>query len=107
MPVKPHQRRGYAARAEVARAIREGRMLPPQKCEACGVARTVKTSGSGRLPNLVYHHHDYAKPLDVIALCQRCHQHVHHGLIPEPRTGVLYPRGRPARREFSPHAEAI
>jgi hypothetical protein len=38
-----------------------------------------------------YHHHSYEREfhLDVVALCVPCHSAVHHGKIPEPRTGEI------------------
>lgn len=44
------------------RAIREGVLVRPSICSACGVE--CKPDG---------HHHDYSKPLDVIWLCRPCH----------------------------------
>jgi len=50
----------YAARQAVFVALRAGR-LTRQPCARCGDPKTQA------------HHHDYAKPLDVIWLCQRHH----------------------------------
>jgi 8-oxo-dGTP diphosphatase len=74
------------AHAEVARAIREGRLDQNVPCEVCGRPQ----SGVGRMAEVVFHHHDYSKPLDVIPLCRDCHRKVHDGVIPEPRTGRFY-----------------
>jgi DNA-binding XRE family transcriptional regulator len=75
--------------AVVAIAKKEGRWPPPHRCEACNTTK-------GRI---VWHHHDYAHPVDVIALCRSCHSKVHAGSISEPRTGRTYPRLPPSRRK--------
>lgn len=79
MPPRFTEREKSFARDEVNRAVREGRLPRPELCEACGCVG----------PS-VYHHHDYGQPLDVIPLCRTCHQRVHNGTIPEPRTGRMY-----------------
>ena len=56
-------------------AIREGR-LKPKPCERCGN------------PNVVAHHEDYNKPLDVTWLCRSCHKNRHN----EP-LAILMPNG--------------
>lgn len=66
-------------------AKKAGLDLDLSTCEACGL--------TGPDANIDGHHHDYAKPLDVIPLCRSCHQKVHFGSIPEPRTGRVY-KGR-------------
>lgn len=55
---------------EKVRAQRLARRAVPLKdrCEICG--------SSERLHR---HHPDYSKPLDVITVCQPCHEKVHHG----------------------------
>lgn len=80
-----------AARTEVQTAIREGRMCRPTACEACGVTPNTDAYRKRR-SGIVFHHHDYDKPLDVIPLCLRCHTLVHRGALAEPRTGRIYPR---------------
>lgn len=50
----------------VANAIRDGRLVKPDKCEAC--------SRGGRIEG---HHADYSKPLEVDWLCPPCHRRVH------------------------------
>lgn len=54
------------AHALVTRAIKEGRLVRPQRCEKCGKRR--KT---------VAHHEDYSKPLEVKWLCYSCHRSWH------------------------------
>jgi len=71
--------------------VQRAKLPRAPNCEACGVAGMV---ASPDLPrgrwNVVWHHHDYAKPLDVIPLCCSCHYMVHAGRIDEPRTGRRY-----------------
>jgi len=55
-----------AAHDKVARAIKAGKLIRPNKCSLC------KTKGK-----VLGHHHDYKKPLDVTWLCQPCHKQVH------------------------------
>jgi hypothetical protein len=78
--------------AVVAIAKKEGRWPPPHRCEACNTTK-------GRI---VWHHHDYAHPVDVIPLCGSCHTRVHRGLLVEPLTGRMYPRYSPARMNGTP-----
>lgn len=54
------------AQAKVNNAIIGGRLAKHFECEVC-------QSGD----NVVAHHHDYSKPLDVWWLCQPCHTHLH------------------------------
>ena len=52
----------WRARNRVAYEIRCGRLVRPESCETCGIACRPHA-----------HHHDYAKPIDVVWLCVRCH----------------------------------
>lgn len=55
---------------EKGEAHRKARIVPlGEKCEDCGM--TTK--------QLHRHHPDYSKPLDVVILCIKCHERVHHG----------------------------
>ena len=65
---------------EVKKAIADGRLPRPTRCERCKQAGEY---GNG----LVYHHPDYSKPLLVVALCIGCHNTVHAELR----------RGQPSR----------
>ena len=56
----------YLARSAVGNAIRDGRLLRPDKCEGCD--KTVMPHG---------HHEDYEQKLEVIWLCPECHGFVH------------------------------
>jgi hypothetical protein len=55
---------------EKVRAERLARKAVPlkERCEICGSTE-----------RLHRHHPDYSKPLDVITVCQPCHEKVHHG----------------------------
>ena len=85
-----------ALRIAVTTALRTGVLPRPSACESCGKA--AKTTGR---TGLVYHHHDYSKPLDVIPLCCSCHRLIHFGKLVEPRTGRMYPPRRIVRTEAS------
>lgn len=54
----------YKAHNAVNNAVRDGR-IQKEPCFFCGD------------DNVVGHHVDYSKPLDVIWLCQACHKLVH------------------------------
>jgi hypothetical protein len=55
----------YKAHTAVSNAVRDGK-LKKQPCSICGTEKGVHG-----------HHKDYAKPLDVIWLCAKCHHRVH------------------------------
>ncbi|TWI32780.1 hypothetical protein IQ24_02655 [Paracoccus sulfuroxidans] len=55
---------GYKAHSAVSNAIRDGR-LKREPCLFCGTDRVHA------------HHRDYARPLDVIWLCPKCHHRLH------------------------------
>lgn len=54
------------AHKRVARAIRSGKLVKPTRCSQC--SSNEKIEG---------HHYDYDKPLDVIWVCQPCHNNIH------------------------------
>ena len=60
----------YRAQCAVNNAVRDGR-LDRKPCEVCASTSAVHA-----------HHKDYAKPLDVVWLCARCHHRL-HALFPE------------------------
>lgn len=65
----------------------------PPACDICGAAgfrRAGNERGAGQW-SVVYHHHSYEPKfwLDVVPVCRSCHMKIHHGQIPEPRTGEL------------------
>ena len=57
-----------AAHIALGNALRDGRVVRPAACQACGAG--------GRIHG---HHDDYAKPLEVRWLCSPCHTEAHHG----------------------------
>jgi hypothetical protein len=50
------------SRMRVIAAVRSGRLVRPERCEACGI---------DCYPDA--HHEDYSKPLEVRWLCRPCH----------------------------------
>lgn len=68
-------------------AVKDGRINGNEPCEVCGAAQRFTTDDR---PYVVRHHWSYSSPLDTIPLCLECHQMVHRGTIPEPRTGRVY-----------------
>lgn len=54
------------ARTKLSNAIRDGKVLRPNKCDRCGK----KCTPDG-------HHWNYAYPLNVVWLCRSCHKIVH------------------------------
>jgi hypothetical protein len=47
-----------------------------------GIIKLIKCERCGDINNLVMHHEDYNKPLDIIVLCKRCHN-INHNFIKE------------------------
>ena len=58
------------ANMAVDAAIRSGALTKPHECQGCG-----RLASETRLSA---HHHDYARPLDVIWLCAACHRPIDH-----------------------------
>lgn len=54
------------ARCRLARAVRAGKVIKPDRCQHCG--------GEQKLHG---HHYDYSKPLSVLWLCPACHRQIH------------------------------
>ena len=50
------------ARSLANTALKAGKIKKPERCSMCGESL-----------KLEMHHHDYAKPLDVVWLCPKCH----------------------------------
>ena len=57
------------AHCKVARALLNGVLTRPLKCEKCGKETKIEA-----------HHDDYAKPLEVLWLCTECHANRHKEL---------------------------
>jgi len=56
----------HHANISVRDAIRKQILVRPDNCERCGLECRVEG-----------HHHDYAKPLNVIWVCNSCHKIIH------------------------------
>ena len=56
----------HRAHRAIQLGIKMGRIKRPDRCEACG---------SG--PDVIAHHPDYRKPLEVTWLCDSCHVRLH------------------------------
>lgn len=56
----------HLARTALGKALADGRVLRPTRCEGCG--EQCKPQG---------HHHDYNKRLEVTWLCRKCHYGLH------------------------------
>jgi hypothetical protein len=63
---KVKNRAAVRAHKKVEKAVREGVLLRPDRCEQC--------NSEGALHG---HHHDYAKALEVVWLCPLCHRQAH------------------------------
>lgn len=55
------------ARDALRYAVRSGRIAKPSSCQDCGRSDLV----------IHGHHHDYAKPLEVVWVCRLCHSRLH------------------------------
>ena len=56
----------FLARTAVKNAIRGGKLVRPEKCEACDKLGTPHG-----------HHENYSEPLEVVWLCPKCHGAIH------------------------------
>lgn len=73
------------ARSAVASAIRVGRLIRPDKCEACGNLGPAASDGRATIHG--HHYKGYDFPLEVQWLCAKCH------CIEDPRpSGEASPR---------------
>jgi hypothetical protein len=59
----------YKARTLLGNAVRDGKILKPDRCTICDLIG--KVDG---------HHKDYSKPLEVIWLCRKCHVAIHNSI---------------------------
>jgi hypothetical protein len=62
------------AHNKVEKAVIRGSLNRPKKCERCGSEPPPFKDGCSAIQA---HHHDYAKPLDVRWLCQKCRHQEH------------------------------
>ena len=60
----------YRARTAVGNAIRDGRLVKPDRCSECGDSGVIHG-----------HHEDYTKPLEVLWLCVPCHSARHKASV--------------------------
>ena len=65
------------AHKQVAKALRKGLLVRPDKCTVCNLKRRVES-----------HHEDYAKPLEILWVCKACHVSIHRKLSTK-EEGVL------------------
>lgn len=66
------------ARLLMNQALKSGQLVRPEICSDCGVKPKPKFNGATRIQG---HHHDYAMPLDVTWLCEKCHREAHRTLL--------------------------
>lgn len=59
------------ARAAVRKALRQGAITRPTRCQIHGCSKT-RVEG---------HHHDYDRPLEVLWPCRSHHHRIHHGEV--------------------------
>lgn len=69
----------FAAQKTLNEAVRSGRIVRPETCEACGQKPPRNRLGRSSIQG---HHDDYSKPLEVRWLCQPCHNR-HHKTLAE------------------------
>ena len=62
-------RKATACRSKVKVALKKGVLKKPDKCENCQHVR-----------DLIAHHFDYNRPLDVNWVCRSCHSKIHQKL---------------------------
>jgi hypothetical protein len=81
-----------AAHAKVQYAVFTGRLTRPNKCSVCGKADSKYSISrcpwtdkiyirKQRCVNIIAHHKDYRKPLEVIWVCRSCHNKIHEWKI--------------------------
>lgn len=64
---RARDRRKSKAYKAIAKAIKNGELVPSSKCQKCGNGKN----------KIVAHHPDYNKPLFVEWLCEACHMSLH------------------------------
>lgn len=82
----------------VQTALRRGVLTRPDACSRCGAVMR----GAGAQGLVQAHHADYAKPLDVVWLCPRCHCEEHRRLNAATDDGLTIERHR--RERAAKHA---
>lgn len=60
-------RKKERARGMVNKRLLSGKIVKPNKCEVCCSEGYVEA-----------HHEDYDKPLEVVWVCKKCHENIHH-----------------------------
>ena len=87
-----------AARRAVQQAVRKGTLTKPVTCPQCGWITQHAYQMHG-------HHLDYERPLEVMWLCERCHNSEHKRLVSLSRAERRYERDMRYRewiaREFA------
>ena len=68
--VARHRERHLAQRA-ISTAVNKGCIQKPNSCSICGEIKEKR--------QIQGHHPDYKKRLEVIWVCHRCHERIHHG----------------------------
>ena len=63
----PEYRKKVLARAKARYALKTGKIIKPSVCEVDGCNST----------DIVIHHYDYDRPLDVMWVCFKCHHKIH------------------------------
>lgn len=64
----PYRYMKAQARVKVRNAIRYGKLEVEKVCVHCRSTELIQ-----------YHHHDYNKPLEIVAVCKYCHESFHSG----------------------------
>ena len=87
MPTKKEQAHGFIAKAKARGDVGEPTTM---RCViGCGAMATG------------FHHHSYEREhwLDVVAVCDSCHQNIHAGRVADPTTGVFWKPKRVSWRD--------
>lgn len=80
-----------AATAAYIRALKDGLLIPPDRCGRCG-----------RMGEVDGHHTDYAKPFHVEWLCRKCHNGTHNEF-----RSALRAAGLPATERHVPRTDVV
>lgn len=64
----------------VRQAVNWGTLKRPDHCENCGEKVSTRRTRRGKqIEPLSAHHEDYAKPMEIVWLCRKCHYKRHFG----------------------------